>query len=218
MATILHVDDEQPVQLLLEDTLSRVGHRYIGASTVAEALQALAREHVDLVVSDYNLLGLAGPEFLTLLHHEGHRVPVVVLTADTSVKHAVAAFKAGVIDYLVKPVTAEQVELAVEQALELAQSRRENEALRQQLSSLRSERSSVGNGAPTGTSSSTLPPNTIVLSSLNIDEAEAVLIQHALQAAKGNRTRTAQLLGISVRTLRNKLNGPGRIELAQRAS
>ena len=218
MATILHVDDERPVQLLLEDTLSRVGHRYISASSVAEALEALTREPVDLVVSDNGMPGLAGPEFLALLHRQGYRVPVVALTADTSVKNAVAAFKAGVIDYLVKPVTSEQIELAVEQALELAHGRRENDALRQQLSSLRSERSSVGNGAAPGTSPSSLQPNTIVLSSLNIDEAEAVLIQHALQAAKGNRTRTAQLLGISVRTLRNKLNGPGRIELAQRAS
>jgi len=218
MATILHVDDERPAQLLLEDTRSRVGHRYISASTVAEALQALSRVHVDLIVSDYSIPGLAGPEFLALLHREGYRGPVIVLTADTSVKHAVAAFKAGAIDYLAKPVTPDQIELAVEQALEQARVRHENAGLRQQLTSLRSEHASVGNGVSTGTPPSTLPPNTIVLSSLNIDEAEAVLIQRALEAAKGNRTRTAQLLGISVRTLRNKLNGPGRIELSQRAS
>jgi two-component system response regulator AtoC len=36
-----------------------------------------------------------------------------------------------------------------------------------------------------------------------------VLIERALQATGNNRTRTAELLGISVRTLRNKLNGPG---------
>lgn len=218
MATILHVDDEQPVQLLLEGTLSRIGHRYIAASTVADALGVLARERVDLIVSEYCIPGLAGAEFLALLYREGYRVPVIVLTADTNVKHAVAALKAGAIDYLSKPVTTEQIELAIEQALEVARVSRENEVLRQQVMSFRSERSSVGNGAPMGTPPSTLPPNTIVLSSLNIDEAEAVLIQRALEAAKGNRTRTAQLLGISVRTLRNKLNGPGRIEFSQRAS
>jgi DNA-binding NtrC family response regulator len=44
--------------------------------------------------------------------------------------------------------------------------------------------------------------------SLNVDEAEAKLIERALERSNGNRTRAADLLGISVRTLRNKLNGP----------
>jgi DNA-binding NtrC family response regulator len=50
----------------------------------------------------------------------------------------------------------------------------------------------------------------IALNSLNVADAERVLIQHALQAADNNRTKAAELLGISVRTLRNKLNGPGK--------
>ena len=50
----------------------------------------------------------------------------------------------------------------------------------------------------------------IVLHTLDVGEAEAVLIQHALVAAGNNRTKAAELLGISVRTLRNKLNGPSR--------
>ena len=52
----------------------------------------------------------------------------------------------------------------------------------------------------------------VTLTSFNVDAAEAVLIRHALEAAGHNRTRAAELLGISVRTLRNKLNGPGRDE------
>lgn len=52
-----------------------------------------------------------------------------------------------------------------------------------------------------------LPPGSIVLNTLNVQEAEKILIQHALEQTHNNRTRTAELLGISVRTLRNKLNG-----------
>jgi len=191
MATILHVDDEPSAGRLLEDTLSRAGHRFVAAATPVGALQVLAREYVDLIIADYSLPGLTGPEFLSLLQREGHRVPVMILTGHGSIDHAVAALKAGAIDYRTNPVTPHQLELAVAQALEFGRVRRETDAL---------------------------PRTTIVLSSLNIDEAEAVLIQRALEAANGNRTRTAQLLGISVRTLRNKLNGPGRIEIARRAS
>ena len=43
---------------------------------------------------------------------------------------------------------------------------------------------------------------------LNLGEMEAVLIERALEATQNNRTRAADLLGISVRTLRNKLNNP----------
>ncbi len=55
-------------------------------------------------------------------------------------------------------------------------------------------------------------PTRVVLHSLDVNEAERVLIERALLVAGGNRTRAAELLGISVRTLRNKLNGPGRAE------
>jgi hypothetical protein len=46
------------------------------------------------------------------------------------------------------------------------------------------------------------------LTSLNVGHAERALIVKALEMAGNNRTRAAELLGISVRTLRNKLNAP----------
>jgi DNA-binding NtrC family response regulator len=59
-----------------------------------------------------------------------------------------------------------------------------------------------------------LPAGAVTLTSLNVNDAEAVLIQRALETAGQNRTKAAELLGISVRTLRNKLNGPGKDEEA----
>jgi DNA-binding protein Fis len=46
------------------------------------------------------------------------------------------------------------------------------------------------------------------IDTLNLAEAEAILIDRALVATGNNRTKAAELLGISVRTLRNKLNNP----------
>jgi len=225
MATILHVDDEPSVGLLLEHTLSRAGHRSLGAGNVLEALQILSREHVDLIISDWQMPGLTGLELLALLRRESYDVPLVMLTDDASMEHAAAAIKAGAIDYITKPVKPQQIELAVDHALEFVRLRRENETLRQELMKFRNERQAparnaafmggaVGSIGVGGASAPALPPEAVVLTSLNIDEAERALIMRALEVTKGNRTRTAELLGISVRTLRNKLNGPGRIEVA----
>ncbi len=60
MATILYVDDEPSVGLIIEDTLVRAGHTPVGARSVPEALQILARGGVDLIVSDYRMPGLTG--------------------------------------------------------------------------------------------------------------------------------------------------------------
>ena len=187
MPTILHVD-ESSVGLLLEATLNRTGHRVLSAHTVVETVQVLSRELVDLIVFDDRTPGLTGVEFLALMEREQYDVPVIVLTDCASIEHAVTVIRAGAIDYISKPVNPTQLQLAVTRALDLTRRRR-----------------------------ATATPNSadaVVLTSLNIDEAERALILRALEVTKNNRTRTAQLLGISVRTLRNKLNGPRRIEVA----
>ena len=213
MATILHVDDEPSVGSLLEDALTRVGHRSVGAANVAEALQILARDHVDLVISDDRLGRLTGLEVLSLLQRERHDVPVIMLTGCARIENAVAAIKAGAIDYVTKPVDRQQLSIAVEQSLEVVRLRRENETLRREVMDFQAGRQ-IGTPAPTAGGVAAMSSDAVVLTSLNIDEAERALILRALEVTKNNRTRTAELLGISVRTLRNKLNGPRRIQVA----
>jgi DNA-binding NtrC family response regulator len=144
MATILYVDDEPAIGLILEDTLERAGHATVGAHSVPEALQALAKGNVDLIISDYRMPGLTGLEFLELLHQEGYDVPLIMLTGYASIEHAVAAIKAGAVDYITKPVRPEQLELSVAQALEVVRLRRENDALRREVMEIRNERTIIG--------------------------------------------------------------------------
>jgi DNA-binding NtrC family response regulator len=148
MATILYVDDEPSVGLILEDTLERAGHATVGARNVPEALQVLARGGVDLIISDYRMPGLTGLEFLALLQREGYDIPMIMLTGYASIEHAVASIKAGAVDYITKPVRPQQLELAVEQALELVRLRRENEALRREVMEFRNERQIIGDSLP----------------------------------------------------------------------
>ncbi len=144
MANILYLDDEPAIGLILEDTLERSGHVAIGARTVPEALQALARNQVDLIISDYRMPGLTGLEFLELLRAEGHDVPLIMLTGYATIEHAVESIKAGAIDYITKPVRPEQLELSVAKGLEVARLRRENDVLRREVVEFRNERAIIG--------------------------------------------------------------------------
>jgi DNA-binding NtrC family response regulator len=144
MATILHVDDEPSIGIILSDTLERAGHRPLAARGVPEALQLLASDRVDLIISDFRMPGLTGLEFLDLLAREGHDVPLIMLTGHATIEHAVASIKAGAVDYLTKPINAEQLKLVVDQALEFSRLRQENQALRREVMELRNERQIIG--------------------------------------------------------------------------
>ena len=144
MATILHVDDEASIGLILQDTLERAGHHAVGAQSVPEALQVLAQEEVDLIISDYRMPGLTGLEFISLLAREGYDIPLIMLTGYASIEHAVASIKAGAVDYITKPIRPEQLKLAVDQALEFVRLRKENEALRREVMEFRNERQIIG--------------------------------------------------------------------------
>jgi DNA-binding NtrC family response regulator len=144
MATILYVDDEPTVGLILEDTLQRAGHRALGARNVPEALQILAGGEVELIISDYRMPGISGLEFVEMLKREGHDVPLIMITGYASIEHAVSAIKAGAIDYITKPVQPAQLELAVAQALEVSRLRAENDQLRREVMEFRNERQIIG--------------------------------------------------------------------------
>jgi DNA-binding NtrC family response regulator len=144
MARILHVDDEPEVGAVVNGALTRAGHTAIGVQTAAQVLQTLARENIDLIISDYRMPGFTGLELLELLRGEGYDIPLIILTGYGSIEHAVAAVKAGAIDYLTKPIRGQQLELAVNQALEFVRLRRENESLRQEVLELRNENQIIG--------------------------------------------------------------------------
>jgi len=55
-----------------------------------------------------------------------------------------------------------------------------------------------------------VPPASREPDILDLSQLEAIAIAKSLRTTGGNRTKAAELLAISVRTLRNKLNGPGR--------
>lgn len=144
MPTILCVDDDPVVSQLLADSLTQAGHRPLHAASVPEALAVLARGTVDLIISDYRIPGMSGLELLARLEHEGYDVPLIMMTGYAHIESAVASIRAGAVDYITKPVSAAQLELAVEHALAVVRLRRENAMLRHEVAAARSERQIIG--------------------------------------------------------------------------
>jgi DNA-binding NtrC family response regulator len=186
MATILCIAEESS-GVVLERTLSKIGHLPLLVSGADAALDVVARRQVDLIVADDGTPRLNGVDLIKRLEKAGYRLPVIVMTGGSSVQNAVDAVNAGAVGYLAKPAREETVEIAVNQALEAVRLRRENESFRSEIRKLRS-----AIGGPV----------------FNLEELERCAIDRALTETGGNRTRAAKLLGISERTLRNKLNAP----------
>ncbi len=149
MATILHIDDEPSVGLLLDDTLTRAGHRLVSARSVSEALQVLTRGSIDVLICDSRIPGLTSEELVALLEREGFDVPLIVLAAEEESELIASALDAGVSDCLTRPVRAHQLEQAVKRAVERVALRRENETLRRAVNETRNAQRIVGDSQAT---------------------------------------------------------------------
>ncbi len=148
MATILCVDDEAASLQLLIHALEGAGHRTTGVHNVQAAMNVLTRGGIDLIISDYLMPETTGLDFLSEIVAAEIEVPLIMVTGHASIEHAVESIKSGAIDYITKPFRPEQLELAVDQALEFARLRRENAQLREEVKQVRTRREVVGNCEP----------------------------------------------------------------------
>ncbi len=145
MARILCVDDEPAVLTSLQKVLEWAGHTVVAAPNAGAALHLLGQERFDLVMSDYQMPGIDGLEFLRMLRAERDDTPVIMLTGYASIDHAMEAIRAGANDYLVKPYDPANLSHRIGQVLALAQARRELEELRAAIAEERGARRILGN-------------------------------------------------------------------------
>jgi DNA-binding NtrC family response regulator len=130
MPTILIIDDNDAVRTALDVLLSLQGHRVVTATTPAEGLRAAAT--VDLVIQDMNFRkeATSGEEGIALFHAirtQHPLLPIILLTAWTSLETAVELVKAGAADYLAKPWDDARLLTTVRNLLELRRLATESE-------------------------------------------------------------------------------------------
>ena len=115
--TLLLVEDDEGMRASCAQALRFDGYVVVEAGSAEEAEPLLLRSVVDLVITDLKLPGEGGEEVVRLAAEAAPDVPVIIITAFPSVESAVGALKQGVVDYLIKPFTLEQLVEAVEHAL-----------------------------------------------------------------------------------------------------
>jgi DNA-binding NtrC family response regulator len=116
--SILIVDDNSTVQTVLRDILEATGHELHSAYTGEEGLDLLEREEVDAILLDLMLPKMSGFEVLERVRERFPCVPVIVITAYSSVETAIEAMRRGAFHYLPKPFKNDEILVTVNKALE----------------------------------------------------------------------------------------------------
>jgi len=143
--TILLVDDEPKLRDVLTVGLTDLGYRTLAAPSGREAIDLLQREDVDLVLTDLRMPGIGGRELLQEIKRLRPAMPVILMTAYSTVKDAVQVIKEGAFDYIGKPFEMDELTATIENALRLHDVMRDNVRLREALEERHSFDSLIGN-------------------------------------------------------------------------
>ena len=119
---VLVVDDDPAQRRILEETIRRFGYETKTAQSGEQALQVLEgpdRGAVALVLLDLVMPGIGGMEVLKRAAHVPGMPPIIVQTAQGSIETAIAAMRAGAMDFVVKPTSPERLEVSIKSALKI---------------------------------------------------------------------------------------------------
>lgn len=115
---ILLVEDDETARRLLADVVCEAGHRVTAARDGEAALELLAHQHFDAVVTDIRMRSVDGVQVLQAAREREMPPPVILLTGFGSLETAIAALRAGAYDYLLKPVEPDELLKRLAKALE----------------------------------------------------------------------------------------------------
>ncbi|WP_028956828.1 sigma-54 dependent transcriptional regulator [Sulfitobacter sp. 20_GPM-1509m] len=132
-ASVLVIDDEPGMRNFLVKMLEPRVERVAQAASPAEATQLLDKAHFDVVVLDNIMPGKTGLEWVTEQRRKGFYADTILITAYADLETAIAALRAGVSDFILKPFRTNQILGAVSRTLDRKNLRRDNTLLRREL-------------------------------------------------------------------------------------
>ena len=145
---ILVVDDDPGHRATLKTIIRSWNYHVDTADDGAVAVERVKTESWDLLLMDVRMAHMSGIEALEQIKAYNPSIPIIIMTAYSSVASAVTALKAGAYDYLMKPLDFEVLKLTIERASEHAGLKAENRVLKEQLSLGLDAASIIGKSQP----------------------------------------------------------------------
>ncbi len=130
---ILVVDDDALVNDFFSAALTKQGYDVETAASAEAALKLLEAVEFDIILSDVKMPGMSGIDLLRKVRSRLPEAVIIMITAHGTVKDAVEAMKLGAFDYVLKPLLPEELEIAVNKALEHRRLIVENRLLRSEI-------------------------------------------------------------------------------------
>jgi two-component system response regulator HydG len=131
--TILVVDDDHAHRTMLNTLISGWGYAVSEADDGFTAIEEVKESSFDLVLMDVRMVRVSGLEALEAIKAHNPAIPVIIMTAYSSVDTAVKALKQGAHDYLTKPLDFDKLRLTIDRAMEHTRLEEENRLLRETL-------------------------------------------------------------------------------------
>lgn len=183
------VEDQSRLRAQLCASARDLGFAVTEFGDAESALESVGSGGVDAVLTDFHLPGLSGIDLLARVRTSHASLPVVLMTAYPTVELAQRALRDGALDLLVKPFQLGELDAALARAADRVRAMRRAEV-----------------AATLGTEQAEMPSRDDAEHMPTLAEVEDEHIRRALRATQGNVTRAARVLGVSRRTLYNRLD------------
>ncbi len=131
--TVLVVDDDSAHRTMLRTLIGGWEYAVSEADDGSTAVERIKETAFDLVLMDVRMVKVSGLEALATIKAVNPAIPVIIMTAYSSVETAVKALKQGAHDYLTKPLDFDKLRLTIERAMEHTRLKEENRLLRETL-------------------------------------------------------------------------------------
>jgi two-component system response regulator HydG len=142
--TVLVVDDDSAHRTMLRTLINGWGYAVSEADDGSTAIEKVKETSFDLVLMDVRMVKVSGLEALETIKSYNPAIPVIIMTAYSSIETAVEALKQGAHDYLTKPLDFDKVRLTLERAMEHTRLKEENRLLRETLGKQFDSRNIIG--------------------------------------------------------------------------